>query len=113
MPDPASAPTSAPEGLRDESETELTPDPPPQNAYDDPDFFAGYSQLERFGSGWTKAFEYPSFMALIPDVSHREVPGRPEFIGPDHYHPSDERYARWAELMWAGIEPRIMRPPKR
>ena len=23
--------------------------PPPQNIYDDPDFFAGYSCLERFG----------------------------------------------------------------
>jgi len=45
----------------------------PQNPYDDPAFFAGYSQLERFGSGWTKAFEYPSFMALLPDVSRRRV----------------------------------------
>jgi lysophospholipase L1-like esterase len=27
-------------------------------------------------------------------ASHREVPGRPEFIGPDHYHPSDEGYER-------------------
>jgi lysophospholipase L1-like esterase len=46
-------------------------------------------------------------------ASHREVPGRPEFIGPDHYHPSDEGYARWAELMWTGIEARIMRQPSR
>ena len=51
----------------------MTADPPPQNAYDDPDFFAGYSQLERFGSGWTKAFEHSSFMALLPDVSGRRV----------------------------------------
>jgi ubiquinone/menaquinone biosynthesis C-methylase UbiE len=48
-------------------------DPPPQNAYDDPEFFAGYSQLERFGAGWTTAFEHPSFMALLPDVSGRRV----------------------------------------
>jgi 2-polyprenyl-3-methyl-5-hydroxy-6-metoxy-1,4-benzoquinol methylase len=48
-------------------------DPPPQNAYDDPDFFAGYSRLERFGAGWTKAFEHPSFMALLPDASGRRV----------------------------------------
>jgi 2-polyprenyl-3-methyl-5-hydroxy-6-metoxy-1,4-benzoquinol methylase len=40
----------------------------PQNAYDDPEFFAGYSKLERFGSGWTKAFEHPSFMALLPEI---------------------------------------------
>jgi 2-polyprenyl-3-methyl-5-hydroxy-6-metoxy-1,4-benzoquinol methylase len=46
---------------------------PPQNAYDDPDFFAGYSRLERFGPGWTKAFEHPSFMALLPDVAGRRV----------------------------------------
>jgi 2-polyprenyl-3-methyl-5-hydroxy-6-metoxy-1,4-benzoquinol methylase len=45
----------------------------PQNTYDDPDFFAGYSRLERFGSGWTKAFEYPSFMALLPEISGRRV----------------------------------------
>ena len=51
----------------------MSADPPPQNTYDDPDFFAGYSRLERFGAGWTKAFEYPSFMALLPDVSGRRV----------------------------------------
>jgi len=44
-------------------------------------------------------------------ASQREVPGRPELIGADRYHPSDEGYARWAELMWAGIEARIVRPP--
>jgi lysophospholipase L1-like esterase len=42
-------------------------------------------------------------------ASQREVPGRPDLIGPDRYHPSDEGYARWAELMWAGIEARIAR----
>jgi SAM-dependent methyltransferase len=46
---------------------------PPQNIYDDPSFFAGYSQLERFGAGWTKAFEYPSFMALLPEISGGRV----------------------------------------
>ena len=45
----------------------------PQNLYDDPEFFAGYSRLERFGPGWTKAFEHPSFMALLPDVTGRRV----------------------------------------
>ena len=51
----------------------MTSEPPPQNVYDDPDFFAGYSRLERFGEGWTKAFEYPSIMALLPDVAGRRV----------------------------------------
>jgi SAM-dependent methyltransferase len=45
----------------------------PQNPYDDPEFFEGYSRLERFGAGWTKAFEYPSFMALLPDVTGQRV----------------------------------------
>jgi hypothetical protein len=31
--------------------------PAAQNPYDDPEFFAGYSRLERFGSGRTKAFD--------------------------------------------------------
>jgi 2-polyprenyl-3-methyl-5-hydroxy-6-metoxy-1,4-benzoquinol methylase len=45
----------------------------PQNIYDDPDFFAAYSQLERFGKGWTGAFEHTSFMALLPDVAGKRV----------------------------------------
>ncbi len=51
----------------------IVTDRPPQNTYDDPEFFAGYSKLERFGSGWTKASEHPSFMALLPDVAGRRV----------------------------------------
>ncbi len=42
-------------------------------------------------------------------ASQHEVPARPDLIGPDRYHPSDDGYARWAELMWAGIKARIMR----
>jgi lysophospholipase L1-like esterase len=42
-------------------------------------------------------------------ASQREVPRRPELVGPDRYHPSDVGYARWAELMWAGVEARIGR----
>ena len=42
-------------------------------------------------------------------ASRREVPGRPELIAADGYHPSDEGYARWAELMWIGVEARIPR----
>lgn len=39
--------------------------------------------------------------------SRAEVPRRPELIAPDGYHPSDEGYARWAELVWRGIERRL------
>lgn len=45
----------------------------PQNVYDDPRFFAGYSELERFGAGWTKALEHPSFMGLLPGVAGKRV----------------------------------------
>lgn len=41
--------------------------------------------------------------------SQREVPERPALIATDRYHPSDEGYARWAELMWTGIEARMPR----
>ena len=40
-------------------------------------------------------------------VSRREVPLRPELMSADGYHPSDAGYARWAELVWAGVEARI------
>jgi lysophospholipase L1-like esterase len=39
--------------------------------------------------------------------SREEVPGRPELIAADGYHPSDLGYARWAELMWKSIAPRV------
>lgn len=45
----------------------------PQNIYDDPEFFAGYSKLERFGAGWTQAYERPSFLALLPDVTGKRA----------------------------------------
>jgi lysophospholipase L1-like esterase len=41
--------------------------------------------------------------------SRQEVPQHPEFIAADGYHPSDQGYARWAELMWQGVEARIGR----
>jgi SAM-dependent methyltransferase len=47
----------------------MTDERPPQNIYDDPEFFAGYSRLERFGAGWTRAYERPSFLSLLPDVA--------------------------------------------
>jgi SAM-dependent methyltransferase len=40
----------------------------PQNIYDDPEFLAGYSQLDRFGDGWQTAMEHADFVGLLPDV---------------------------------------------
>jgi SAM-dependent methyltransferase len=51
----------------------MTAEPPPQNVYDDPAFFAGYSRLERFGAGWTTAFELPSLLSLLPAVTGSRV----------------------------------------
>ena len=45
----------------------------PQNIYDDPRFFAGYSTLERFGAGWERAAEHDDLLALLPDVDGRRV----------------------------------------
>jgi SAM-dependent methyltransferase len=45
----------------------------PQNIYDDPAFFAGYSSLERFGDGWTRAAEHAELLALLPDVAGRRA----------------------------------------
>jgi len=41
------------------------------------------------------------------EPSREEVPRQPMLLWKDGYHPSDAGYARWAELMWAGIEPRL------
>ena len=40
------------------------------------------------------------------EASRVELPRRPELIATDGYHPSDLGYARWAELLWAGVERR-------
>ena len=45
----------------------------PQNIYDDPAFFTGYSRLERFGAGWERAVEHADLLALLPDVVDRRV----------------------------------------
>jgi SAM-dependent methyltransferase len=45
----------------------------PQNIYDDPRFFAGYSTLERFGAGWKRAMEHADLLALLPEVNGRRV----------------------------------------
>lgn len=39
----------------------------PQNVYDNSEFFAGYSQMDRFGDAWTRALEQPMFLDLLPD----------------------------------------------
>jgi 2-polyprenyl-3-methyl-5-hydroxy-6-metoxy-1,4-benzoquinol methylase len=51
----------------------MAADQEPQNIYDDPSFFSGYSKLERFGPGWTKAMEHGEFMGLLPDVAGKRV----------------------------------------
>jgi lysophospholipase L1-like esterase len=45
--------------------------------------------------------------------SRREVPADPGLLATDGYHPSDAGYARWAALMWRGIERRIPAAPER
>lgn len=45
----------------------------PQNIYDDPRFFAGYSEMDRFTSGWGRAMEHGSVVQLLGDVSGRRV----------------------------------------
>jgi SAM-dependent methyltransferase len=44
-----------------------------QNIYDDPEFFAGYSQLLRSRAGLEGAAEWPTLRALLPDMSGRRV----------------------------------------
>jgi len=60
-------------------------------------------------SAWTQG-------AVVVDLfthSRAELPWHPEFIAEDGYHPSDLGYARWAELMWEGIAPRLPEAGKR
>src|SRR5262245_12315888 len=45
----------------------------PQNIYDDPEFFAGYKTLERFGAGWERAAEHADLLSLLPEVKGRRV----------------------------------------
>lgn len=52
---------------------------------------------------------YGAEVVDLYSASRDEVPRRPELLSPDGYHPSDAGYARWAELMWQGIEKRMNR----
>ena len=44
-----------------------------QNIYDNPGFFAGYSQLNRSVGGLDSAPEWPSLRAMLPDLHGRRV----------------------------------------
>src|SRR5690554_6019920 len=44
-----------------------------QNIYDDPEFFAGYSQLRRQVHGLDGAPEWPAVRAMLPDLSGKRV----------------------------------------
>ena len=44
-----------------------------QNIYDRPDFFVGYSRLERSTEGLAGAAEWPSMRALLPPMSGLRV----------------------------------------
>jgi SAM-dependent methyltransferase len=44
-----------------------------QNIYDNPDFFAGYSQLGRSVHGLDGAGEWPALRAMLPDIAGRDV----------------------------------------
>ncbi len=55
----------------------------------------------------------PRYGVEVVDLYHatqQEFPSHPEFVSSDNYHPSDAGYARWAEVIWSGIEVRI--PPR-
>jgi 2-polyprenyl-3-methyl-5-hydroxy-6-metoxy-1,4-benzoquinol methylase len=89
----------------------------PQNIYDDPAFFAGYSTLERFGSGWERAAERADFLGLLPGVAghrvldlgcgagqlarHLAVSGAADVVGVD----ISERMLALARAEWA--HPRV------
>ncbi len=55
------------------------------------------------------ARERPVELVDLFGPSREELPRRPELVAADGYHPSDAGHARWAELMWRGIEVRITR----
>lgn len=62
----------------------------------------------RFNEALTRAAR--SYGVEVVDLyqpSRAEIPRRPELVAADGYHPSDLGYARWAELLWMGVERRI------
>jgi acyl-CoA thioesterase-1 len=62
----------------------------------------------RFNEALTRvAGRYGVEVVDLYHPSRAEVPRRPELIAADGYHPSDLGYARWAELLWSGVERRL------
>jgi acyl-CoA thioesterase I len=53
------------------------------------------------------AERHGALMVDLYGASRREVPGHPELLAADGYHPSDLGYARWAELMWEAVRTRL------
>lgn len=45
----------------------------PQNVYDDPQFFAGYAEMDRFKAGWGAAMEHRSFLQLLGEAGGRRI----------------------------------------
>ncbi len=65
-------------------------------------------QAVQFNEALTrKGREYGVALVDLYLRSREEVPRQPMLLWRDGYHPSDAGYARWAELMWEGIEPRL------
>jgi lysophospholipase L1-like esterase len=59
----------------------------------------------RFNEALTRAARsYGVEVVDLYEPSRAEIPRRPELVAADGYHPSDLGYARWAELLWAGVE---------
>jgi len=77
--------------------------------------FAGGAQVDLVGRQTAmfnealarKAREHGVVLVDLYLPSREEVPRRPELLWKDGYHPSDVGYARWAELMWEDIDPRL------
>ena len=44
-----------------------------QNIYDDPKFFAGYSQMRRHESGLNMAVDQPAMRSLLPPLTNKRV----------------------------------------
>jgi lysophospholipase L1-like esterase len=63
----------------------------------------------RFNEALTRvARRYGIEIVDLYGPSRAELPRRPELVAADGYHPSDLGHARWAELLWAGVERHIM-----
>ena len=54
-----------------------------------------------------KARQYGAEVVELYAPSQDEVPANTSLFAADNYHPSDAGYARWAELMWRGVETRV------